>query len=199
MVEYGADRRDRKGGDAMLRAWIPEIRALMAGRYPPATGTRPDVPLRILSAAMLALCLTCIAGGCSLLEGQGDDCGLLFVAITAAGDSVSYTELVSLTVTAENRGRSRIVWGFGSSSCQLGAVVRVGALDRIAPGVRVCTEDLSEQGLDAGASRTETWFWDGRVLGENGLELLPPGQYEVYAVAGDCRSEAGVRIQMVQL
>ena len=183
----------------MDRARTSETRALMTGRFAPATGTRPDARLKILSAAMLALCLTCIAGGCSLLEGQGDDCGLLFVAITAGGNSVSYTELVSLTVTAENTGRSRIVWGLGSSSCQLGAVVRVGALDRIAPGVRVCTEDLSEQGLDAGESRTETWSWDGQVLGENGLELLPPGQYEVYGVAGDCRSEDGVKIQVVQL
>jgi hypothetical protein len=77
-----------------------------------------------------------------------------------------------------------VVWGRGSSSCQLGATVQVG-LQEHSIDFRACTLDLVPQGLGSGESRTEEWMWGGEVLVTNRVDRLPPGAYDVRAVAGD--------------
>ncbi len=85
----------------------------------------------------------------------------------------------------ENTGDTRVVWGTGSSSCQLDLfVIASGRHHRI--DSRVCTADLVEQGLGPGEHRTELFEWDGRIPdGGNAWVVLPEGTYAVYASAGD--------------
>lgn len=135
-------------------------------------------------------------GGC-VFSSDGDDSGSdLRVSIGATDRIVSLTDGVLLDVEGENRGESRVVWGRGSSSCQFTAFVRVGLKLHAAPGERACTDDLAEQGLDAGQSRREDWLWDGTVLGKNGWERLPPGKYKVYGAAGKHLSRNSVTVRV---
>ena len=90
----------------------------------------------------------------------------------------------TLTVRARNVGASRIVWGQGSSSCQLHAVARVEGVDRRTVESRICLDDIVEQGLDPGEVRTESWEWSGEVIFDAEPEALPPGRYEVRGAAG---------------
>lgn len=90
---------------------------------------------------------------------------------------------ITVTVTATNHGDERVVWGQGSSSCQLAAVVAVGT-DLFPIDIRACTEDLGPQGLDPNERRVEQWSWNGEILVENRLDTLPPGDYRIWATAG---------------
>ncbi len=144
------------------------------------------------------LCVPFFLGGCGIFDDDDEGLRNLDVTIAATENVISLTEHVGLTVQVKNTGSSRIVWGNGSSSCQLGAEVRVGGTYLVAPGNRDCTDDLAEQGLDPGKSRSETWIWDGRVLGDDGLESLPAGEYDVYGTAGLRRSGEPVVIRVIQ-
>jgi hypothetical protein len=143
-------------------------------------------------------CMPFVLVGCGIFDDDDDGLHNLNVTIEASENVLSLTEHVGLTVSVKNDGPSRVVWGNGSSSCQLGVVVRIGEINLIAPGDRDCTDDLSEQGLDPGKSRSETWIWDGRVLGDDGLESLPAGEYDVYGTAGLRRSGEPVVIRVIQ-
>ncbi|NIM48814.1 MAG: hypothetical protein GTO22_06070 [Gemmatimonadales bacterium] len=136
--------------------------------------------------------------------------GILLIGPTGCSDpfgadglgltiSVSDTEVqpgvpVIITVTAMNLGDS-VVWGQGSSSCQLGAVVRVG-LDEHRIDLRVCTDDLAPQGLGPGESRTEEWPWAGEMRVDDTIETLQPGEYEIRGIAGEL-SRSGPRTVLV--
>lgn len=87
-------------------------------------------------------------------------------------------------VTAENRGHQRVVWGRGSSSCQLGLVVQLGFAFVRTNELRACTVDLAEQGLDPGATRSEVILWGGEVLTGSGPRVLEPGRYRIRGIAG---------------
>ncbi|NIM52847.1 MAG: hypothetical protein GTN62_15345 [Gemmatimonadales bacterium] len=138
---------------------------------------------RICSARSTALAglLVIAASGCSdPFGGAGLEVTLWF----------SHTEVgphapVIVTVTATNLGDS-VVWGQGSSSCQLGAIVQVGSEEhRI--DLRICTADLAPQGLGPNESRTEEWIWTGEVLVGNSVVTLTAGEYQVQALAGEVK------------
>lgn len=146
------------------------------------------------SFSLAVLALAAAAPACRVVLGTND------LVVTVA---VSRTELpadgpVGVSVTAVNTGDRRIVWGQGSSSCQLGAVVRVDGVDRRID-LRGCTADLVPQGLDPGRSRTEEWPWSIEYFGGTSLVPLPPGEYEVYGLAGDRARSRAVRIRVADL
>ena len=128
-------------------------------------------PELLLAAALLA------TTACSSLE----------VTLTSSSEVTSPDAPVMLTVTAENRGPVRVSWGEGSSSCQLGVVVRVEGRDFSAGAYRFCTTDFVKWELDAGESHTERLEWKGDYYREADFTFVipPPGTYEVRGRAGD--------------
>ncbi len=103
---------------------------------------------------------------------------------------VSPMERGGITVKAVNRGDERVVWGSGSSSCQLGLFVRDADGRDHSIDFRDCTADFVEQGLAPGDSLSETFVWGGWIEVDGELRTLPNGEYRVYGVAGDrARSE----------
>ncbi|MDH3498335.1 MAG: hypothetical protein OER21_16380 [Gemmatimonadota bacterium] len=111
---------------------------------------------------------------------------------------VSPMEQGGFTVKAVNRDDERVVWGSGSSSCQLGLFVRDGDGRDHNIDFRDCTSDLVEQGLAPGDSISETIVWGGWIEVAGELQTLANGEYRVYGVAGDrARSEPLlVRVQV---
>ena len=129
------------------------------------------------------LVLTLLLPACSAVLGTRG----LTVAITAADGPLTPARPLVITVTAVNQGEERVVWGQGSSSCQLTAeVLDAGVYYPI--GDRVCTADYGPQGLDPGASRTETWEWDGTYRRDDGAVTLQSGAYQIRGRAGDATS-----------
>ena len=100
-------------------------------------------------------------------------------------------------VTATNRTNQRVVWGMGSSSCQLGLVVLVSGQVRDID-FRACTDDLVEQGLNPDERRTERFVWDGHVSADGALSMLPPGLYRVFGIAGDEGQSAPLRVTILE-
>lgn len=139
-----------------------------------------------------------ILSAITLISGTAacDDDDILLTILPHDG-TASSSEPAELTVTAVNRGDSRVVWGKGSSSCQLSAVVRVGRRDLEAVTPRVCTDDLAEQGLDPGESRAETLEWGGAVVLDGRVEVLLSGLYEVRGAAGSEAVSDPVEIRVV--
>ncbi len=108
---------------------------------------------------------------------------------------VSPPEPEEFRVTAVNRGDERVVWGTGSSSCQLGLVVLDADGQRHNVDFRYCTSDLVEQGLDPGESLSETFLWGGMIMVHQepwsslpALQALPAGQYRLFGTAGERES-----------
>ncbi|MDH3456278.1 MAG: hypothetical protein OER90_05500 [Gemmatimonadota bacterium] len=130
--------------------------------------------------------------GCGDLFGGND----FALTVSFSDEQVAADAPVRITVTAMNLG-DPVVWGQGSSSCQLGAVVRVGSDDYPTDIGRGCTEDLVPQGLGRGESRTEWWEWNGVVVNGIALDTLMPGSYEIRGLAGDLERSARRTIQVV--
>ncbi|NIN98771.1 MAG: hypothetical protein GTN93_21200 [Anaerolineae bacterium] len=148
-------------------------------------GSRLRVPL--VGAVLLIL-------GCSLFEDEEN----LEVRISASASVASPSDPVTLTVTAENRGGSRVLWGKGSSTCQLTTVVRVEGREYPAPDItKVCTADLVEAGLDPGETRTEVFHWRGHATLPDTFGVLLPGKYEVRGAAGNKARSAPVVIEVM--
>ena len=128
-----------------------------------------------------------------LLVGCGNPLDVALLPVDVEGDLVvSPDEPGTFRIIAENAGGERIVWGMGSSSCQLGLEVEFDGRRHPAGG-RICTADLVEQGLDAGESRTEEVEWDGAVPDIEGQPFhLPEGRYRVFGVAGDQGESRGL-------
>ena len=73
--------------------------------------------------------------------------------------------------------------------------MRVDGGDRRGLTLGVCTDDLVEQGLGPGETRTERLEWRGTVVGEDkAVVQLPPGEYEVRGAAGETFLSARVQI-----
>jgi len=117
------------------------------------------------------------------------------VAIAASAATVSPTNPVTINVSANNQGEGRVVWGRGSSSCQLGAVIQAGN-ENYRIDIRACTSDLAEQGLEPGERRNESWLWDGQIFRSNQPERLAPGRYKIYGTAGGWLSKTPVEIEV---
>lgn len=151
------------------------------------------------NAIMLRLCpvliIAAVVCGCALSDEDGcDDVTDLEVIISTDDSLTSASDLVVITVRVENQGRSRVVFGYGSSSCRLRSFVRTGEDDYFILDSRICTRDVAEQALEPGQSRTESWSWDGSIWKDQQSEVLPPGRYEVFGAAGDLVSSAPVII-----
>jgi hypothetical protein len=107
----------------------------------------------------------------------------LELTLDVSGTTVRPNAPITVTVAATNRSDEAIVWGRGSSSCQLDAVVAVGT-DLFRIDIRACTDDLAPQGLDPDETRVEKWSWNGEILVQGALDTLPPGDYRIWATAG---------------
>lgn len=119
------------------------------------------------------------------------------VAVDLVGDVIiGPSQQAVLEVTAANRTNQRVVWGMGSSSCQLGLVVLVAGRERNVD-FRACTDDLVEHALDPGQARTESFTWDGQIASDGVLSLLPPGRYRVFGIAGDRGASAPLEVTIV--
>jgi len=136
-------------------------------------------------------CILSLQTGCSF----GDDNAL---DLTASASSAVLTlgEEVRITVTAVNRGSTRVSWGWGSSTCQLHFVVRLGARDYPAATNRICTADWVEAALNPGESRTEHVDWTGWVVRDS-AELLPAGTYDIRGAAGKLWKSPPVALEVV--
>jgi hypothetical protein len=140
----------------------------------------------VAAVMVMAVC------GCSdVLWDEG-----LGLTITFSDTVVTPDQPVLITLTAMNLGDS-VVWGTGSSSCQLDALLLIGVEERRIDVLRGCTDDLATQGLGRGEALTERWPWNGAALIDGTAETLPEGVYEVVAVAGEvARSEPRtIRVQ----
>jgi len=134
-----------------------------------------------------------VAGGLVPIIACGDPLAVTVVTLDVDGSvAVSPHEQEAFHVTAVNHGDERVVWGSGSSSCQLGLVVLDTDGRRHNIDLRDCTDDLVEQGLDPGESRTETFVWGGMIMVDQQpwsslppLQALPAGQYRLVGTAGE--------------
>jgi hypothetical protein len=153
----------------------------------------------VLSRCCLVLCTAFLLCGCSLFHDEDcRDLAGLRVTISASGHRTSRLDPVIITVTAENTGDSRVVWGYGSSTCQLGAVVRIDGADYRTGEIRGCTQDVVELWLDPGQTRTESWGWYGGIWTDQGGEVLPAGRYRLYGTAGSWVSSNGIVIEVFE-
>ena len=90
------------------------------------------------------------------------------------------------------------MWGRGSSSCQLTLAVLTPVGQRYTADVRACTEDLVEQGLDPGASRTETFEWGGEAYQDGEMIYLTPNTYRLIANAGQKGESQPLELQLIR-
>ena len=95
-----------------------------------------------------------------------------------------------------NVGNGPASWGYGSSGCQLGAVVAFEGESLAIADRRVCVTDYVEHSLAPGESRTEAMSWSGSVRKDDSTELLPPGTYEVRGAAGSFVGDTFVEVEV---
>jgi len=170
--------------------------------FPPPTGSA--LPTRFTTPNPLEVVITTDVDG-NPVSFTNADFGLarfggwdnLIVTISSPDSIISHDGFVSLRVEARNEGANYLIWGHGSSSCQLGAIVEYNGLQYSVSEFRVCTEDLAEQGLAPGESRVETWLWDGQILSPNGPSRLPAGRYRLFGNAGSWLSRDCVVIEVI--
>jgi hypothetical protein len=143
--------------------------------------------LNIATIALLAV----IATGCGLVSPQA-----LHVEAFAEQAVASPEAPALITVTATNVGESRVTWGPGSSTCQLGLIVRVGGGDHHATAERICTADTRTFVLEPGESRSEVLEWDGQAQVDGEVVRLEPGDYELRGVAPPVGTSAPVVITL---
>ena len=139
---------------------------------------------------------------CSVSACEEDDPGKvqedpLVVTITASAPTVSADAPVSLTITIENTGDTRLEWGSGSSACRLFARVVVDDQEYAVPWDEVCTADMVTYALEPGATDTQTKTWDGSIGRDGGSVDLPAGSYEVHGAGGKLTS-APVTLEVVR-
>jgi hypothetical protein len=148
--------------------------------------------LRATQKVFVAAGIVALAAACT------DPVDVNIVAIDVVGDVlVSQSDPATFEVTAVNQTNERVVWGMGSSSCQLSLLLQLTLVERRLINHRGCTDDLVEQGLDPGESRTEAFTWDGTVLSGGSLVALQPGRYHVIGVAGEKYASALLAVTVV--
>jgi len=128
-----------------------------------------------LGSAVLGLCLCALAGAAP---------NEVAVFVTIRPDTIAYGEGITITIDAQNSGDSPIEYGRGSSSCRLGAVVRVNDTDVPVSVHRACLKDLRPWILAPGERRQERLFWTGVVAAPDTTYPLRPGTYELRGAAG---------------
>jgi hypothetical protein len=138
-----------------------------------------------MARALIALGLA-ILGLCAQ---AGAAPGEIVVFVTVEPETFALGETVIITVKAQNIGGSPIEYGRGSSSCRLGAVVRVNDADLPVPDPRACLRDLGPWILAPGERRRERLLWTGAVAATDTTYQLPPGTYELRGAAGFFLSE----------
>ncbi len=144
--------------------------------------------LTVLGCVATSINLACTAGAL----------GVDLIAVDVEGAVVIRPGVeAEFEVTATNRTDQRVVWGMGSSSCQLGLAVLVSGQVRDID-FRACTDDLVEQGLNPGEARVESFLWGGQVSLDGTLSMLSPGLYRVFGIAGDEGQSAGLRVRILE-
>ena len=126
-----------------------------------------------------------LLGGCNddSIQSSGEY-DTLIVTISTDQEVFAAGDTITVTVTAENRTESLIVYGQGSSSCSLHSVVNVEGQDYWMSTDRVCTTDFVPHELGPGESKTERWNWYGNAFIEGQHHPLPAGTYSIKGVAG---------------
>lgn len=138
-------------------------------------------PLRKRSVfAVLAIVL--LTSACSL---DPIDEGTILVSVTASPSIASPSAPSVVTVTARNQTSERVVWGQGSSGCQLSLGVVTSDGERLSADLRACTADLVDQALAPGAMRTEAFEFNGDAIRDGQVITLPAGDYRLVGNAGD--------------
>jgi hypothetical protein len=136
--------------------------------------------------------------GSAIILGCADPLAVEVFSVDVDGAPVvSPMEQAAFQVTAVNRGNERVTWGTGSSSCQLGLTVQDADAQRHSIDFRICTSDQVEQGLDPGASRTETFLWGGWIVLNGETRTLPSGEYRVRGVAGEREESAPILVTVL--
>jgi hypothetical protein len=147
-----------------------------------------------LRAHVLAGVLLLLAG-CDL---DPIDEGTILVTISTSEFVVSPDTPATITVTARNASQDRVMWGRGSSSCQLSLAVLTPAGQRYAADVRACTEDLIEQALAPGATRTEVFEWGGEAYEGGETIFLTSDSYRLIANAGEKGESQSLELQLIR-
>lgn len=132
--------------------------------------------------ALIALGLAIL--GLGLCTQAGAAPGEIVVFVTVEPETFTLGETVIITVKAQNRGGSPIEYGRGSSSCRLGAVVRVNDTDVPVSVHRGCLRDLRPWILAPGERRQERLLWTVAVAAPDTTYELHPGTYELRGAAG---------------
>jgi hypothetical protein len=101
-----------------------------------------------------------------------------------------------VTLDATNLSDSVIVWGEGSSTCQLRAYVRTVVQLLRTSEDRGCTRDIVTWALYPRQTRREAFRWDGRVIRDGSIGSLPSGRYRVFAAAGALALSYGIRVRV---
>ncbi len=138
------------------------------------------------------------AGGCRRSAAAAGESGVPAVQAAESGvrveiaadlTVVSGSRPIQVTVTAVNTSDERVIWGQGSSSCQLVLWVEVDGAEYRGDAARICTADYGDQGLEPGGVRREVFSWAGEVARGGSVERLEPGLYRLRGGAGRFRSE----------
>jgi len=120
------------------------------------------------------------------------------VTISASDTTVSPSQPVTLTVKATNRGKSRVLLGVGSSTCQVNAIVLVNSNWEVAQTMQFCTADIVEQWLNPGETRSESWPWLGAIIKPGATEALPPGRYLIKGRSDNFVGRRAIAIEVVE-
>ena len=139
---------------------------------------------------LLALLAVGVAPACGATLGPDT----LSVTLSTSSPTFPADGPFGITVTAVNQSSRRVQWGEGSSGCQLDAVIRVAGRDYSVLATRVCTADFGPHALEPGASRTETWEWEGEYLTDDGLVPVPAGTYQFRGRAGQSATSPAVLV-----
>jgi hypothetical protein len=134
--------------------------------------------MRIVAA--LAVVLVAMA----LYSPAGSADNGLIVTMEVEPATLSAGDTLTVWVSAENPGPVPIEFGIGSSSCQLGAVVRLEDGDHPASAPRLCLKDLRPWSLAPGGRRIESWAWAGAIAVGDTIRQLLSGTYELRGAAG---------------
>ena len=139
--------------------------------------------------ASLLLSLALLAG-CSEVPPAAESEGSLRVTVLPTATSLSQGDPLSMRVSIQNNGDQEELWGSGSSRCRLSLTVLVEGEYLSAGPPRPCTMDMVQYRLAPQEHYEATLQWDGTVLRDGRSEMLPAGDYALYGIGGEARSEA---------
>ena len=138
--------------------------------------------------ATVLICAVSVAAGCGSNTCEPNRLPDLVVTLEASSLTVSPQNPVNLTVRIKNNSDEQLIWGSGSSTCRLWAVVLVEGHELLTVPMPFCTCDFVNYHIEPGETDTQVDVWNGQVW-DQGIIDLPAGEYGVVGVAGKLRSE----------